>query len=44
MEKGKRRVEDEGKGEGPSKRARVGMASEQMERRQVEIGDPQVGA
>ena len=38
-EKGKRRVEDEGKGAGPSKRPRVGLLLEQME-----VKDPQVGS
>ena len=38
-EKGKRRVEDEGKGVGPSKRPRVGPTSEQ-----TEVEDPQVGS
>ena len=44
MEKGKRRVEDEGEGEGPSKRPRVGASSEQTEQRWMEVGDPQVGS
>ena len=44
MEKGKQRVEDEGEGEGPSKRPRVGPSLEQMEWRQMEVGDPQVGS
>ena len=39
MEKGKWRVEDEGKGAGPSKRPRVGLSSERME-----VKDPQVGS
>ena len=43
MEKGKQRVEDEGKGEGPSKRPRVGAMSEWREQRWAEVGDPQVG-
>ena len=40
-EKGKRRVEDESKGVGPSKRPRVGLSSEQ---RWTEVKDPQVGS
>ena len=44
MEKGKQRVEDEGKGAGPSKRPRVGPSLEQMEQRQTEVEDPQVGS
>ena len=44
MEKGKQRVEDEGKGAGPSKRPRVGLSSEQMEWRWTEVEDPQVGS
>ena len=48
-EKGKRRVEDEGEGAGPSKRLRVRPMSEQMERRQtewrrMEVEDLQVGS
>ena len=31
-------------GEGPSKRPRVGLSSERTERRQMEVGDPQVGS
>ena len=42
MEKGKQRVEDEGKG--PSKRPRVGLTLEWMERRWAGVGDPQVGS
>ena len=44
MEKGKRRAEDEGEGEGASKRLRVGPVSEQTEQRWAEVGDPQVGS
>ena len=45
MEKGKWRVEDEGEGEGASKRPRVRlMVSEWMERRWAEVKDPQVGS
>ena len=44
MEKGKQRAEDEGEGEGPSKRPRVGLALEWMEERWAEVGDPQVGS
>ena len=44
MEKGKQRVEDEGEGEGPSKRPRVRLTSEWMDQRQTEVGDPQVGS
>ena len=43
MEKGKRRAEDKGEGEGPSKRPRVGPSLERMEQRQMEVGDPQGG-
>ena len=43
-EKGKQRVEDKGKGEGPSKRPRVGLSLEQMEQRWSEVRDPQVGS
>ena len=43
-EKGKRRVEDEGKGVGPSKRPRVRPMSERSERRQMEAEDPHVGS
>ena len=43
-EKGKRRAEDEGKGEGPSKRLRVRPLLEQMEQRWMEVRDPQVGS
>ena len=43
-EKGKQRAEDEGEGEGPSKRPRVRLLSEWMEWRQTEVGDPQVGS
>ena len=39
MEKGKRRVEEEGKGAGPSKRPRVGPLLER-----TEVRDPQVGS
>ena len=44
MGKGKQRVEDEGKGAGPSKRPRVRPSLEQMEQRQTEVEDPQVGS
>ena len=44
LEKGKWRAEDEGKGEGPSKRPRVGPSLEWMEQRRTEAGDPQVGS
>ena len=43
-EKGKRRVEDEGKGAGPSKRPRVRPSSEWTEQRWMEVEDPQVGS
>ena len=43
-EKGKRRAEDEGEGVGPSKRPRVRLTSEWMERRWTEVKDPQVGS
>ena len=43
-EKGKRRVEDEGEGAGPSKRPRGEPLSEWMEWRQTEVRDPQVGS
>ena len=43
-EKGKQRVEDEGEGEGPSKRPRVRSLSERTEWRRTEVGDPQVGS
>ena len=43
-EKGKRRVEDEGEGAGPSKRPRVGPMSERSEWRRTEAEDPQVGS
>ena len=43
--KGKQRAEDEGKGEGASKRPRVGLTvTEWMEQRQAEVEDPQVGS
>ena len=44
MEKGKWRAEDESEGAGPSKRPRVGLMSEWMERRWREAEDPQVGS
>ena len=44
MEKGKWREEDEGESAGPSKRPRVRPMSEQMEWRQTEVKDPQVGS
>ena len=45
MEKGKWRAEDEGEGEGASKRLRVGtVALEWMEQRWAEVEDPQVGS
>ena len=44
MEKGNWRAEDKGEGEGASKRVRVRPASEQMEQRQAEVRDPQVGS
>ena len=44
MEKGNWRAEDKGEGQGASKRVRVGPASEQMEQRQAEVRDPQVGS
>ena len=43
-EKGKWRAEDKGEGAGLSKRPRVGPSLEQMERRQMEVKDPQVGS
>ena len=43
-EKGKRRVEDEGEGAGPSKRPRVRPSLEWMEWRWTEVEDPQVGS
>ena len=43
-EKGKRRAEDKGEGAGPSKRPRVEPSSERMERRRMEVRDPQVGS
>ena len=43
-DKGKRRVEDKGKGAGPSKRPRVRPMSEQTEQRWMEVKDPQVGS
>ena len=43
-ERGKWRAEDEGEGAGPSKRPRVRLMLEQMERRQMEVEDPQVGS
>ena len=43
-EKGKRRAEDEGEGVGPSKKPRVRPMSERMERRRMEVEDPQVGS
>ena len=44
MEKGKRRAEEEGESEGPSKRPRVGVTSEWTEQRLAEVRDPQVGS
>ena len=44
MEKGKWRAEEEGEGEGPSKRPRVGVTSEWTEQRLAEVRDPQVGS
>ena len=41
-EKGKQREEEEGEGEGPSKRPRVRLSSERMERRWMEVRDPQM--
>ena len=43
-EKGNWRAEDEGEGEGLSKRPRVRPVSEQMEWRWMEVKDPQVGS
>ena len=43
-EKGKWRAEDEGEGVGPSKRPRVGLPSEWMERRWTEVKESQVGS
>ena len=37
-------MEDEGKGVGPSKRPRVGLMLERMERKRMEVEDPQVGS
>ena len=44
MEKGKRRVEDKGEGEVPSKRPRVRLMSERTEWRWMKVRDPQVGS
>ena len=41
-EKGKQREEEEGEGEGPSKRPRVRLSLERMERRWMEVRDPQM--
>ena len=43
-EKRKWRAEDEGEGEGPSKRPRVRPSLEWTEWRRTEVGDPQVGS